>query len=91
MVKSPIPQKWVKVGQKKSSLVNLYLVTNYREVGQVGQNSLTHFSDFKSLCDSDLLLQSKSGSAFLERESGKKDKTGDTKCRIRFLVCKKRY
>ena len=72
MMKTPIPPKWVKVGQKKSGRINLYLVTNYKEVGQVGQNGLTHFSDFKSLSGSDLRLLLQSGSAFPERESGKK-------------------
>ena len=65
-------QEWVKVGQICGKPVNLYQINSYKKVGQVGQNGLTHFSDFNSLPVKELRSQHKSGSAFPEGESGKK-------------------
>ncbi|MCP4101677.1 MAG: hypothetical protein GY750_09660 [Lentisphaerae bacterium] len=67
-----VKEKWVKVGQINSGQINLYLISNYKEVGQVGQNHLTHFSDFNSLFGGDLNVIGQSGSGISERESGKK-------------------
>ncbi len=71
---SPIPLKWVKVGQINSGHVNLYQINNYKEVGQVGQNHLTHFLDFNSLLCGDLTVIGQSGSGYSERDRGKKIK-----------------
>ncbi len=69
---SSFSQKWVKVGQKVIGLVNRYLIRNYKEVGQVGQNHLTHFYFIKSLCGMELIISFYSGSGFLEGESEEK-------------------
>ncbi|MCP4132061.1 MAG: hypothetical protein GY754_13890 [bacterium] len=85
MVKSPIPLKWVKVGQKDSSSVNTYHICNYIKVGQVGQNHLTHFLDFNSLSSGDLIVFDQSGAGIPERDRGKKINMDRTELLNQFL------
>ena len=72
MFKSLFSPKWVKVGQNRLDILIPCYYSNYKEVGQVGQNHLTHLYFYKSFTGNYLIVLPVSGSRFRRRGYGKK-------------------